>query len=508
MELFRNMVNRKLTLLIILVGFLSVFAQEKRDTLIVPAPKYSVSTLPELWNQMDDIFNDPSFSNATWGVLIQSLETGEYFYRRNEDKLLMPASSLKLFTTSAAFILLGPEYRFTTNIYKRGNIDGSILKGDIIVQGRGDPTISGRFYGGDNLRVYNLWADSLLNLGIDEIDGSIIGDDNEFDDKGLGEGWAWDDESYWYSAQSSAVSFNDNCVDLSVSVNKEKRTARVSVSPNTKYIVPVNEVKVVPNDSVTDIDVYRETGTNIITVSGTIKENSDTVNTFCTVNNPTQYAVVVLKDVLERKGIKVTGFPVEVSDLTKPLDYKQADLLFTNYSVPLREIVKVVNKNSNNFYAEQILKTVGLEEEHYGSAEKGIESEMNIFRDMGINTDAFNIVDGSGLSRLNLVTPRQFVSLLNYMFKSKHYIPFYNSLPIAGVDGTLIARLKNTRAEDKVRAKTGYLTAVRSLCGYAITGDNEPMAFAIIANNFNIPVKLAENIQDLVCLRLANFKRK
>jgi D-alanyl-D-alanine carboxypeptidase/D-alanyl-D-alanine-endopeptidase (penicillin-binding protein 4) len=218
--------------------------------------------------------------------------------------------------------------------------------------------------------------------------------------------------------------------------------------------------------------------------------------------------MVVLKDVLERKGIKVTGFPVEVSDLTKPLDYKQADLLFTNYSVPLREIVKVVNKNSNNFYAEQILKTVGLEEEHYGSAEKGIESEMNIFRDMGINTDAFNIVDGSGLSRLNLVTPRQFVSLLNYMFKSKHYIPFYNSLPIAGVDGTLIARLKNTRAEDKVRAKTGYLTAVRSLCGYAITGDNEPMAFAIIANNFNIPVKLAENIQDLVCLRLANFKRK
>jgi len=179
------MVNRKLTLLIIIIGFLSVFAQEKRDTLIVPAPKYSVSTLPELWNQMDDIFNDPSFSNATWGVLIQSLETGEYFYRRNEDKLLMPASSLKLFTTSAAFILLGPEYRFTTNIYKRGNIDGSILKGDIIVQGRGDPTISGRFYGGDNLRVYNLWADSLLNLGIDEIDGSIIGDDNEFDGQGI-----------------------------------------------------------------------------------------------------------------------------------------------------------------------------------------------------------------------------------------------------------------------------------------------------------------------------------
>jgi len=427
------MVNRKLTLLIILVGFLSVYAQEKKDSLREVPQKYSLSTLPEFWNQMDDIFNDPSFSNASWGVLIQSLETGEYFYKRNEDKLLMPASCLKLFTTSAALILLGPEYRFTTNIYKKGIIDGSILKGDLIVQGRGDPTISGRFSGGDILRTYNLWADSLLNLGIDEIDGNIIGDDNEFDDKGLGEGWAWDDESYWYSAQTDAISFNDNCVDISVSVNKQIRKAYASVNPNTKYIVLVNDISVVPNDSVTDIDVYRERGTNIITVSGTIRENSDTVRTFCTVNNPTQYAMVVLKDVFENKGIKVTGFPVDVKDLTIPPDYKLAELLFTNYSVPLREIVKVVNKNSQNFYAEQILKSIGLEEEHYGSAEKGIESEMDIFRDMGINTDALNIVDGSGLSRLDLITPRHFVSLLNYMFKSKHFIPFYNSLPIAGV---------------------------------------------------------------------------
>ena len=502
------MLNRKLTLVLILVGFLSVFAQEKRDSVKETTPKYSLSTLPEFWNQMDDIFNDPSFSNASWGVLIQSLETGEYFYKRNEDKLLMPASCLKLFTTSAALVLLGPEYRFTTNIYKRGSIDGSILKGDIIVQGRGDPTISGRFSGGDILRTYNLWADSLLNLGIDEIDGNIVGDDNEFDDKGLGEGWAWDDESYWFSAQTDAISFNDNCVDLSVSVNKDKKEARISTNPNTKYVVIVNEVSVVPKDSVTDVDVYRERGTNIITVSGTIKENSDTVRTFCTVNNPTQYAMVVLKDVLDRKGIKVTGFPVDVKDMTKPLDYKKVELLFTSYSVPLREIVKVVNKTSHNFYAEQILKTIGLEEEHFGSAEKGIETEMEIFKDMGINTDALNIVDGSGLSRMDLVTPRHFISLLSYMFKSKYFVPFYNSLPIAGVDGTLLKRMKNTRAEERVRAKTGYLTAVRSLCGYAFTGDNEPVAFSIICNNFNVPVKLAENIQDLVCLRLANFKRK
>jgi D-alanyl-D-alanine carboxypeptidase/D-alanyl-D-alanine-endopeptidase (penicillin-binding protein 4) len=218
--------------------------------------------------------------------------------------------------------------------------------------------------------------------------------------------------------------------------------------------------------------------------------------------------MVVLRNVLEKKGITVTGSTMTDDDLTLPIDYKHADFLFTNLSPPLREIIKVVNKNSQNFYAEQILKTIGLEAAHYGTRENGIQAEFDIFKDMGINTDGMVMVDGSGLSRLNLVSPRHFISLLNYMFKSKYYIPYFNSLPIAGVDGTLATRLKNTRAEAKIRAKTGYLTAVRSLCGYALTGDNEPVAFSIIVNNFNVPVKLAENVQDLVCLRLSNFKRK
>jgi serine-type D-Ala-D-Ala carboxypeptidase/endopeptidase (penicillin-binding protein 4) len=508
MRSFTNMVVKAFALYIILFAFVSLNAQERKDTTTQTTPRFSVSTLPEFWSQMDDIFNDPSFSNANWGVIIQSLETGEYFYKRNEDKLFLPASSLKLFTTASGLILLGPDYRFTTSIYKQGYMDGSVLKGDIIVQGRGDPTISARFYGGDMLRVYELWADSLLNLGIEEIDGNIIGDDSEFDDRGLGEGWAWDDESYWYSAQASAISFNDNCVDISVFVKQDKKNSKVLVHPDNKYVVITNDVKVVPRDSSTNIDVYRERGTNIITVSGTIKENSDTVHTFCTVNNPTQFAMVSLKNVLERKGIKISGSPMVVDDLPRPIDYKKAELLFTNTSTTLKEIIKVVNKNSQNFYAEQILKTIGLEAEHYGTRENGIEAEFDVFKDMGINTDGMMLADGSGLSRLNLVSPRHFISLLNYMFKSKYFVPFFNSLPIAGVDGTLGTRLKNTRAEGKVRAKTGYLTTVRSLCGYAFTGDNEPVAFSIIANNFNVPVKLAENIQDLVCLRLANFKRK
>ncbi|MFO7446842.1 MAG: D-alanyl-D-alanine carboxypeptidase/D-alanyl-D-alanine-endopeptidase [Ignavibacteriaceae bacterium] len=471
-------------------------------------PKYSYSTIPEFWNQMEDIFDDPNFSNAHWGVSIQSLETGEYLYKRNEDKLFIPASTLKLFTTSAGLIALGGEYRWSTQLYANGKIDGSILQGDLVIRGTGDPTISGRFYQNDMLYVFNRWADSLLELGIDEIEGNIIGDDNEFDDIGLGAGWEWDYGSYWYSAPSGAISFNDNTVDIYVTINKQDNSPRVTIEPKTKYVILLNNVVTVPADSITSIDVYRERGTNVVNVFGTIKINSDTVKTYVTINNPTQYSMVILKDVLEKKGIRIHGYPIDIDDMAKTLSYSKMTLLFTHYSYPLRDVVKVINKNSQNFVAEQVLKTIGMEKEYYGSAENGIEASLEIFREMGINPEGMVLADGSGLSRLNLVSPRHVITLLNYMFKSKHFTSFYNSLPIAGIDGSLGTRLKNTRAEGKIRAKPGFLENVRNLSGYAYTGDNEPVAFVIFANNFNVPVKLAENIQDLVCLRLANFRRK
>lgn len=491
---------------LILFGFSAcLFGQgASKDT----SKNYAYSTIPEFWSQMNDIFNDPNFNNAQWGVVIQSLETGEYFYKRNEDKFFMPASNLKLFTTAAGLVILGPNYSFKTNVYVRGKIDGSILDGDLVIQGRGDPTISGRFYDNNLFKVYGDWADSLINLGIDEIRGNIIGDDNSFDDVGLATGWRWDYLSEWFAAPSSAVSFNDNCADVLVTVDKDTHQPVVKITPDTKYMIVLNRVVTVPKDSLTSINVYREMGTNVVTVYGTIRANSDTVKTFVTVNNPTQYAMVVLKYILKEKGIAIDGYPIDVDDISAPLDYTKMKKLFTQYSPPLKEIIKVINKNSQNFFAEQLLKTIGLEKSNFGSVDNGVKAEDKAFKDMGINPESMTILDGSGLSRLDMITPRQIVALLSYMYKSKYFIPFFNSLPIAGVDGTLGDRMQNTKAQGKVRAKTGYLEGVRSLSGYAYTGDNEPVAFAIIVNNFNVPVKLAENIQDLVCLRLANFKRK
>jgi D-alanyl-D-alanine carboxypeptidase/D-alanyl-D-alanine-endopeptidase (penicillin-binding protein 4) len=218
--------------------------------------------------------------------------------------------------------------------------------------------------------------------------------------------------------------------------------------------------------------------------------------------------MVVFQEVLEKKGITIKGYPVDIDDLKEPLNFTKINELFIYYSPPLNDIIKIINKNSQNFFAEQLLKTIGLEKEGYGTISNGIKALQGVFRDMGINPEGIIMADGSGLSHLDLVTPKQIVTLLNYIYKSNYFVPFYNSLPIAGVDGTLGERMIKTKAQNKVRAKTGFLEYVRSLSGYAYTADNEPVAFSIIVNNFNVPVKLAENIQDLVCLRLANFKRE
>lgn len=502
------MIN-KLLILFLVISNVHLYAQDSTEVLTADSLTFfSYSTIHEFWAEMDDIFNDPTFSNAHWGVVIQSLETGEYLYKRNEDKFFVPASNMKLFTTAAGLLLLGEDYRFSTSLYTDGYLDGSILVGNLLVQGKGDPTISGRFHNDNVYAVYSDWADSLIALGIDEINGNLIGDDNLFDDLGLGKGWSWDYESYWYAAQSGAISLNDNCVDINLVYNREKDTLEFKLSPESNYLVVRNEVKLVQADSSTDINVYRDRGSNVVTLYGTFSRRIDSLKTYVTVNNPTQYAMVVLNKVLKEKGINVRGYPIDIDDYGDVVDYNNLRYLFSYYSPDMKEIVKVVNKGSHNFYAEQLLKTIGLEIEGFGSAKNGIEASREIFMEIGLNPENIVMADGSGLSSHNLVTPRQIVTLLKYFFNSASFPAFYNSLPISGVDGTLGNRMKNTRAKELVRAKTGYIRAARSLSGYTQTGDKEPIVFSMICNNFNIPVKLVENIQDQVCLRIVNFKKK
>lgn len=506
----KNYLNNSLVLTAALFLLtINITAQDTTKTKKDSLQLFSISTIPELSRQLDDIFNDTGFRNANWGVVIQSLDNGEYFYKRNEDKFFVPASNLKLFTTAAGLLLLGSNYQFSTNILINGYQSGSTIYGDLVVQGRGDPTISGRFNNNDINFVFDTWIDSLLEMGIRNIKGNIVGDDNLFDDIGLGNGWAWDYETDWYAAQSSAISFNDNCVDITISYNKKYDSVFVTSKPSLRSIVILNNVKPATGSEKTNIEVIRERGTNVITVSGRFRKDADSIVTYATVQNPTQFAMLVLKNRLENRGIRVNGYAIDIDDYERAINYNDLELLFVNYSEELSEIIKVINKGSQNFFAEQLLKTIGLEKLGFGSVTNGIMAVKEVFADIGLNPENIIMVDGSGLSHINMVTPRQIVELLKYMYSNKIvYTDFYNSLPIAGVDGSLGKRMRNTTAQNNVRAKTGYISHVRSLSGYAVTGDNEPIAFSMIVNNFSVPVKLAENIQDLVCLRLTNFRRK
>ncbi|MAT58123.1 MAG: D-alanyl-D-alanine carboxypeptidase/D-alanyl-D-alanine-endopeptidase [Ignavibacteriae bacterium] len=459
-----------------------------------------------LRNEIDDILSDPNFSNAVMGVYVKSIKNGEVLYKRNQDKLFVPASAVKLFTTAAALLYLGPNYKYETTLYASGEISENKITGNLIVKGSGDPTISNRFENGKSDVILNKWAVDLKNLGIETIDGNLIGDATEFEESKLGKGWSWEHESYWYSAKPCALSFNNNSIAITIFRNN-KGNIIYKTDPETNYVTIINRIENSKFEP-TNIELSRKSGTNIINLIGNISEDDDSVKVYASVDSPSLYFISVFNDVLVKNNIQVEGYIADSETIENELFYQDYIPLFTHTSPVLKEIIWETNKNSNNFYAEQILRTIGLEIYNYGSGENGIKALYQLFNKMGINENGVKIVDGSGLSMYNLVTPKQIVNLLIYMFKSDQFDNFYNSLPIAGYDGTMADRMKKTNVQKKVRAKPGFMENVKSLSGYVQTQDNELLAFSIIVNNFIVPSNLVNYIQDNICLRLANFSRK
>lgn len=468
-----------------------------------------ISSIDRLRAELAAKFEDPNFFNATWGVVIQSLQTGEMIYQRNEQKSFMPASNMKLFTTSAALTSLTPDFRYTTTLIANGSIKGDVLEGDLILKGSGDPTISGRYNGGKVTETFEQWADSAMAKGIKEIKGNLVGDDNCFDEEFYGDGWDANYETDWYAAQFGGIMFNDNCVDMTVVAGDSiGAPAKVSWIPATKYVSVLNETVTVTPESSYYIAFYRERGSNIIHARGRFPVNKPTWNESIAIDNPTLYTMTVLKEVFEGKGIKVDGTAKDIDEF-KTLPINTATTQIASFSsIPLSDVVKTINKPSQNLYAEQLFRTMGLVFYNQGGMATGRYVAHPIFSRWGMDTTRLRVVDGSGLSRLNLGSPSNIVGLLSGIYQGKYFQPFYESLPIAGVDGSLKNRMKGTKAENNVRGKTGFIGYVRSLSGYVTSLDGEMFAFSMIANHYTVPTSMAEKIQNEVCVRLANFSRK
>lgn len=491
------------------------------------APTPAQSAIRDLQRDLNDILQDPNFSNATWGVSIQSLENGEFIYRLNETKSLLPASNFKLFTAAEALSLLGPEFRYSTQLLSTGKVSDKTLHGDLVIRGSGDPSFGSPSMNQNHsvLAIFEAWADSLLAMGIEQVDGSIIGDDSYFTPDVYPKGWAIEDEPYYYAMQSSALSFAENQVSVSVTPSaKAGVRANYELYPMSNYFTVENRGMTkadslkgktargrdtVLQPGATTLDITRDFGSNNIIITGDIPVSGSAVHEQLSVENPALYTATLLREVLEEKGIEITGRTTTQAESRKKLPYLKMRVLAQYTSPTVAEIVSVMNKESNNMFAEQLFRTIGKETAGEGSWTKGIEAMKKYLGSIGIAPDRVSIFDGSGLSRMDLVSAGQINTLLEAMYRrQKLFGVFYPSLSIMGVDGTLANRLRDTRAQGNVHAKTGFVTGVRSIAGYLTTKDNEMLAFTIIGNNFTVPVSLANNLQDLILLRLVNFSRK
>lgn len=443
--------------------------------------------------QIDTILTDPAFAHGIQGVMVKSLKSGEVLYERNADTLLMPASNLKLLTSAVALDTLGKDYTYQTQLQYRGTIDAhGILKGDLILTGDGDPV----------LKTADLedFAGRLKSKGIKKIQGNIVVDGSRFDDQRLGCGWSWDDIPYYYAAPVCGLNLNENVVNVYVyPASKIGDKPIVRMIPSLSCIKVLNDAVTGPAGSNKSLWVYRKLGINLITIGGSIPINSKSSSKeeAITVEDPAMYAGNVLLTTLGGRNIKVTG-----QILSGKAD-KQSELIAVHRSPILADVLKLLNKPSDNLIAETLLKTVGSHYSTYSVTSAGIQAEMEFAKKIGMDISELKLVDGSGLSRMNYISAKNMVILLAYMYNHKDSKIYIDSLPIAGVDGSLRNRMKSTPAERNVKAKTGYISNVSSLSGYITTKSGEPLAFSILMNNHLCDNSQAKSIQDKICELIA-----
>jgi len=503
-----------------------------------PKSTEAVDTLQNFQARLKSHIAQPRFSEAIWGVKVISLDTGKTLFEHNADKLLKPASNAKLYSGALALDRLGPSYRFKTSLYATSRPDGEgTLKGNLIVYGRGDPCFAARFNDGNYERSLDPIVNALLNKGVKRIDGDLVGDESFFRGAPFGAGWTWDDLQYYYGAGVSALTVEDNVLDLTVRPGtKLGDPCEIAVSPATAFLNFVNQTKTESKAGKRSVELYRPLAQNTVFVSGTLPLGSSNHIDAVAVHRPSELFVTLLKDALAKKGIKVSGRLRTLDWIERgkePADASKPELLADFETRPLREVLAKMMKPSQNLYAQLLLLHTGAigaftnprdkaSDSASGGAppsahdlQTGVTTEdlglmelKKFLKEAGINDGEVLLEEGSGLSRAGLLTPNATVQLLKFMHRHKYADVFRDSLPIASVDGTLRNRMKETKAAGQLRAKTGRLRYVDTLSGYANSATGEQLAFSIMLNNYAGPANSGRDAVDALAVMLAEFGGK
>ncbi len=449
-----------------------------------------------LTDKITAALDTPTLRGARLGVSVIDVESGRSIFARNDKQLLNPASNVKLFTTAAALSLLGPEFRWKTTLYIDGSLTSGELKGRLYLQGRGDPT----------LVIEDLWklTTDLWARGVRKIQGDLVVDDAYFDEVRLGPGFDQKQEDAPFRAPNGAVSLNYNAVAIHVLPGAtDAAPARVLLDPETPYFVIHNEVRTVAKGRTSlTLELREQEAAMDITVRGRISKSDGGRTELRRIAHPDLYTANALRELLIRRGIKVTG------NIVRGTVPQSARAVVQHASAPLSVVVREVNKRSSNFMAEQLVKTIGAEVGgRPGTWPKGLAAIADFLEKLGIPKVDYKMQNGSGLYDTNRFSTGQATTLLRAQFRDFRVASdFVGSLAVAGADGTISHRLSGTLAERQIRAKTGTLSGTSSLAGYAGWPNRPPLAFAIFVNGLGEgATSQARTAQDEICRLLVTY---
>ncbi len=492
-------------------------------------------SLAELRSQIEQITRQPALEPGFFAVKIVSLDTGAIIYEQNANKFVRPASNMKLYTVAAALDRLTPDFHFITSVYAQDKPDKSgAIKGDLIIYGRGDPSIAARFNNGDYFKGINDLADRIVAAGVKHVKGDLVGDESYFKGTPLGSGWEWEDLTWSYGAPVSALTINDNSIDLTVKAgDKVGAPVVITTGPPVFFMTISNRATTSAAASKSDLNIYRGLGANTLEITGSVPLGTTGFNGSVAIPDPALAFVTMLRDALVKRGVKIDGKLRTVDarsgaslvpfDLVGLIRYQKPPALVEIASLespPFTIIAAQTLKPSQNQYTELVLRTLSHEQRTLGvtsqpavrgsqdDEEIGLAVVKNFLRLAGIGENDLALNDGSGLSRNDMITANATVQLLTFMSKHKYFAHFRDALPIAGVDGTLRTRMKGTPAEGNLRAKTGSLSSVASLSGYVTSASGEHLVFSMMLNNYPDAGALRRDSIDAIAILLASFAGK
>lgn len=446
---------------------------------------------------IQELISNSAASSSFWSYQVRDAE-GTILEEYNGDYLIRPASNLKLVTSAAYLDRLGADFQFETVLYGSGLQDGNRWSGDLYIRGAGDPSINGEAYD-DPLFLFQLWFSTLDSMGIEVIDGNIVGHEGFFDDIPYPRGWEWDDLSYYYAPEISALSFNQNVVDLEVRADG-RPGSRPSITwfPfETPYVRFINEQRITPENTSFDESYRRELGSNTIYLRSTLPVGHYETEPL-SIHNPSLYFIDTFKRYLQLMGIRVEG-QLLVSD--EPMDWDNGSLteIDRHSSKPLHTMVNHLNRESDNHYAEMLLKTMVAEKFGIpGSTELGLEMVKEFMNDHGFDTTAVELRDASGMAPATLVKTSDLNSFLTDIQDKPYFDQYYNSLSVAAQNGTLKNRFYNSNIANNFYGKTGFMSGVRSLSGYLNTESGKRVIVTIATNNYTVKTAVVDRVHQQI----------